>query len=176
MDNLFSTDKEINYRYDIKGSTIGRQVLKDGLKYNPKEKYDYAFKDLDLEENHHFFNLGMKKHILFDQLKKDSEFLREINIIDYSLLVGSHIIEFEKRQLSIHSENNALQSKEIVEDQKSPMQINILQKTTTKPFRKGRILGSNTIKNSKKISEDFGTSLSERNFEDKGDDGIYNLI
>ncbi|MFM7858444.1 MAG: hypothetical protein ACKO96_42620, partial [Flammeovirgaceae bacterium] len=136
-----------------------------------KEKYDYAFKDLDLEKNQQLFNIGMKKHILFEQLKKDSEFLKENNIIDYSLLVGSHIIEFEKKQLSINSEN-AIQSKEIVDDQKSPIQTTNLQKTTTKPFRKSKILGSSTIKNTKKISEEFGTSLSERNFEEKGDDGI----
>ena len=171
MDNLFSTNKEINFRYDIKGSTIGRKVLKDGIKYNPKEKYDYAFKDLDLEENNHHFNIGHKKAILFEQLKKDSEFLRENNIIDYSLLIGTHIIEYDRKQSSLNSENNVLPNKEIVEDQKSPMQVNIFQRSLTKTHKKNKILDSHTIKNSKKISDEFGTSLSERNIEDKGDEG-----
>ena len=67
------------------------------MKFDPIKNYDYAFKDMDLEENKHLFNIGEKKVKLLSQLKMDSEFLRENNIIDYSLLICSHKIEFEKK-------------------------------------------------------------------------------
>jgi 1-phosphatidylinositol-4-phosphate 5-kinase len=59
MNNIFSTNKEIHLRYDLKGSVIGRQVLSE-TKSNIKNKIAYALKDLDLERNKQYFFVGVK--------------------------------------------------------------------------------------------------------------------
>ncbi len=96
MDNLFSTNKEIHLRYDLKGSIIGRQELNLN---DSRVKYDggsYALKDLDMDYQNKFLIVGEKKEKIVNQLKSDTEFLRKNNIIDYSLLVGIHIKDHDK--------------------------------------------------------------------------------
>jgi hypothetical protein len=96
MDNLFSTNKEIHLRYDLKGSSIGRQELNQ---IDSRMKYDtgsYALKDLDMDNQNKFLIVGDKKEKIVNQLKNDTEFLRKNNIIDYSLLVGIHLKDHDK--------------------------------------------------------------------------------
>ena len=93
MKNVFNTNKQIHLRYDLKGSKIGRRVLK-GTKEN---KGDIALKDLDLESQNKKFFLGEKRDILIKQLKEDTKFLRENDAIDYSLLIGIHEINRESK-------------------------------------------------------------------------------
>jgi hypothetical protein len=61
MENIFKTQNDINIRYDLKGSKIGRQVLDSNnlheIKYH--EKLLFALKDLDLENNNHYFFMGV---------------------------------------------------------------------------------------------------------------------
>lgn len=90
MENLFSTRKEISYRFDLKGSTNNRIVLKKKL-CEYKDKISYALKDLDLTNNGIEFNFDKeKRERIVDMLEKDSLFLSNHGIIDYSLLVGIH--------------------------------------------------------------------------------------
>ena len=91
MMNVFNTSKTINVRYDLKGSKIGRKVLK-GTTEDLKllNKGDIALKDLDLEERNERVYIGEKREILMIQLKKDSVFLYKNGAIDYSLLLGIH--------------------------------------------------------------------------------------
>lgn len=113
MDNIFSTNKEIHLRYDLKGSKIGRQVLK-----NPKEafkglnKLSYALKDIDLENSNQYFAIGEKKTVIIDQLSKDSEFLKKNNIIDYSLLIGINLADNNDKTEVILNNNNMINSNE----------------------------------------------------------------
>ena len=93
MKNVFNTNKQIHLRYDLKGSKIGRRVLK-GIDDN---KGDIALKDLDLESQNKKFFLGEKRDILIKQLKEDTKFLRENDAIDYSLLIGIHEINRESK-------------------------------------------------------------------------------
>ena len=65
MQNIFSTDKEIHLRYDLKGSTIGRQVL-GNHKIENFGKDSFALKDLDLENDKKSFPTGV---ILFKIIK-----------------------------------------------------------------------------------------------------------
>ena len=83
--------KHIHVRYDLKGSKIGRKVLK-GTTDDSKllNKGDIALKDLDLEERNERVFIGDKREILMTQLKKDSAFLYKNGAIDYSLLLGIH--------------------------------------------------------------------------------------
>ena len=60
MQNIFSTDREVHLRYDLKGSTIGRKVLgSQNLDVLGKEAF--ALKDLDLEFDKRTFHTGVIK-------------------------------------------------------------------------------------------------------------------
>lgn len=88
MDNIFYNDQNLKMheRYDLKGSTIGRRVLKGNeRKIN---KFKKTLKDLDL---HTPVIIGEEaKAQLIEQLKADVEFLSSLHIMDYSLLLGIH--------------------------------------------------------------------------------------
>ena len=92
MNNMFG-HFDVDYRYDLKGSTLGRRTeFKDG-----KEDLKIAIKDLDFIDNKEVIDLYFKedKEELLEALRVDSEFLANHSILDYSTLVG--IIDVEKR-------------------------------------------------------------------------------
>ena len=85
MNSVYYTDKSLQTFYDLKGSEIGRtaesgqDVLKDNdLRDNLKEK---AFS----------FNPEVRVR-LRDQIESDCNFLRKMQIMDYSMLIGVHHI------------------------------------------------------------------------------------
>ena len=112
MMNVFSTKKKIHLRFDLKGSKLGREVLKPkdkvGLNYNNVlGKYNYALKDLDFDyfkkEIHIDYSIRDK---IIEQLRIDSLLLKELNINDYSLLLGIHKKKMKKKlNLTNLSEN-----------------------------------------------------------------------
>jgi hypothetical protein len=107
MENLFSTRKDIKYRFDLKGSTSKRIVLNQSLDDLKDEKISYALKDLDLINNKVKFTLGKNKlDMLVNALNKDSLFLSNHDIIDYSLLIGIHY------KSKLDKENNKENDKE----------------------------------------------------------------
>ena len=88
MENLFYNEENLKMheRYDLKGSTIGRRVLKGNK--NSKDKYKKTLKDLDFTST---VSVGQEsKQQLLEQLRSDVEFLSELQIMDYSLLLGIH--------------------------------------------------------------------------------------
>ena len=91
MGNLFDTPFKIERRYDLKGSWAGR--------YTPDEKrgdITRALKDLDIIDLDQHIRLDAENTRLFNtQLEKDSKFLADCGIIDYSLLLGVHTITGE---------------------------------------------------------------------------------
>ena len=102
MTNVFATSLHIDLRFDLKGSTIGRNVL-TGTKSDEEifKNGDMALKDLDFNKMDEKVDVGIKRDIILKQLKKDVEFLNSINSIDYSLLLGIHFLkENEKYCLS----------------------------------------------------------------------------
>lgn len=91
MNNVFNTNVQVHYKYDLKGSTYQR------LSRNKKEKnydsYDYAIpmKDLDFKERgEKILLLKQEREHISHELINDSEFLASKNINDYSLLIGVH--------------------------------------------------------------------------------------
>lgn len=82
MKSVFNTEKEIHKIWDLKGSTAGRRA----------KRGDSVHKDLDIvdEGRKLYVNPGVKKSIL-NQLRKDTKFLAEMEIMDYSLLLGVHL-------------------------------------------------------------------------------------
>ena len=87
MENIFynQDQKKIQERYDLKGSTVGRRVLKGG---KVRDKYKGTLKDLDLNQQ---VVVGPEnKAQLMEQLREDVAFLTSVKIMDYSLLLGIH--------------------------------------------------------------------------------------
>lgn len=88
MNNVFYTDRKIDLRYDLKGSTLGRLTIT-----NSHEPIDptIALKDNDFTKRKEKFKVGGEmKSRLMEVIRKDVQFFTENHIIDYSLLVGVH--------------------------------------------------------------------------------------
>lgn len=86
MNNIFQTRKTIHERYDLKGSTLGRQASDE-----EKKKSTVTYKDLDFIERGIKITIGPALRTqLLDQLKRDVKFLAKLHIMDYSLLIGVH--------------------------------------------------------------------------------------
>ena len=85
MNNVFNTHKKIDRRYDLKGSTQGRETQQ------ANEDPTIALKDLDFLRSQERFKIeGSLRKRLLDTLEKDARFFARNEIIDYSLLVGIH--------------------------------------------------------------------------------------
>ena len=87
MENLFFNQFQLRMQhiYDLKGSTVGRRVLKGG---KTKMTHHGTLKDLDLDGP---ILIGPEaKAQLMEQLGQDVGFLTRCGIMDYSLLLGVH--------------------------------------------------------------------------------------
>ncbi|XP_043546382.1 phosphatidylinositol 5-phosphate 4-kinase type-2 alpha isoform X1 [Chiloscyllium plagiosum] len=87
--NVFGHRLPVYRKYDLKGSTVAREA-------SDKEKA----KELPTYKDNDFINDGQKiyidennKKMFLEKLKKDVEFLAQLKIMDYSLLVGIHDVE-----------------------------------------------------------------------------------
>jgi hypothetical protein len=84
MGNLFNTPLEVNRRYDLKGSYIGRRTADNG---DPT----VALKDNNFIDKGERLLVGPEmKQRLSAQIWRDVKFFASHNILDYSLLVGIH--------------------------------------------------------------------------------------
>ena len=106
QNNIFPPNKSLDVAYDLKGSWVNRQVgaAIDGVTYDSewgvkeklhrKKKGPKTLKDIDLN-----FVFLTSKDVGFElgkQLGRDTKFLEEHNIMDYSLLVGVKFSLFER--------------------------------------------------------------------------------
>ncbi|VDC03113.1 unnamed protein product, partial [Peniophora sp. CBMAI 1063] len=90
MNNLFPAHKDIHETYDLKGSTVGRLYPEDRARANPRA----VLKDLNWISRGKSIELGPEKRaLLTEQLRRDAAFLREVGVMDYSLLIGIHKLE-----------------------------------------------------------------------------------
>ncbi|KAG8897327.1 Phosphatidylinositol-4-phosphate 5-kinase, partial [Tulasnella sp. 417] len=87
MNNLFPPHRDIHETYDLKGSTVGREYPEDRAAVNPRA----VLKDLNWIHRGRTLELGPEKRaLLTEQIRRDVELLKEINVMDYSLLIGTH--------------------------------------------------------------------------------------
>lgn len=87
MNNLFPPHRDIHQTFDLKGSTIGRDLPEDKLASDPRA----VAKDLNWLRRDMHLEFGPVKKAAFEaQLKKDTALLQRLGIMDYSLLVGIH--------------------------------------------------------------------------------------
>lgn len=85
MQNVFATTNTIHEKFDLKGSTIGRYASEA-----EKLKATCTQKDLDI---HRPLHIGPeRRQLVIDQVKADCDFLKRSKIMDYSFLVGIHIL------------------------------------------------------------------------------------
>uniref|UniRef100_A0A8D0HFV9 Phosphatidylinositol-4-phosphate 5-kinase like 1 n=1 Tax=Sphenodon punctatus TaxID=8508 RepID=A0A8D0HFV9_SPHPU len=82
MRSVFFPDERIVERYDIKGCQVSRwtQPALEG------SQVIVVLKDLNFEGNS--IHLGQQRHWFTRQMKLDSQFLEELGVLDYSLLVA----------------------------------------------------------------------------------------
>ncbi|KIO21250.1 hypothetical protein M407DRAFT_80598 [Tulasnella calospora MUT 4182] len=87
MNNLFPPHRDIHETYDLKGSTVGREYPEERAAVNPRA----VLKDLNWIHRGRTLELGPEKRaLLTEQIRRDVELLKEINVMDYSLLIGIH--------------------------------------------------------------------------------------
>ncbi|CAG8087940.1 unnamed protein product [Penicillium nalgiovense] len=87
MNNLFPPHRDIHQTFDLKGSTIGRDLQESDLERNPRA----TMKDLNwVRRNRHLECGPSKRDFFIEQLKRDVVLLQRLKIMDYSLLVGIH--------------------------------------------------------------------------------------
>ncbi|RNC52874.1 putative phosphatidylinositol-4-phosphate 5-kinase-like [Trypanosoma cruzi] len=85
MQNVFATGNAIHEKYDLKGSTVGRFATEA-----EKRKQTCTQKDLDLNRPIH---VGpARRQQLIEQINKDCDFLKRSHVMDYSFLVGIHVL------------------------------------------------------------------------------------
>lgn len=90
MNNLFPPHRDIHSTFDLKGSTVGRELDEERLKKNPRA----VLKDLNWlrRGNHLEFDQRLREKFI-EQLQRDVALLQKLQIMDYSLLVGVHEME-----------------------------------------------------------------------------------
>lgn len=85
MGSVFDTNKTIHTIYDLKGSTLGRITKQEDCDAGAVQK------DLNLANSKRKLLLGPAHvKLLADTLKSDIGLLTELNVMDYSLLIGVH--------------------------------------------------------------------------------------
>jgi len=112
MRNVFSNHLNIHMKYDLKGSTVDREASD---KERQKEKP--TFKDND------FLKDGVKIHIgeeakakLMETLKADVNFLTNLHVMDYSLLLGVHNVDQAAEEEANRLANQGDEAEELAEE------------------------------------------------------------
>jgi hypothetical protein len=84
MNSVFDTDKVLSSFYDLKGSVIGRNA----------KKGESVLKDNDLrkDKDGKIRLPNETRERLREQVRRDCQFLKDMKIMDYSMLVGIHYI------------------------------------------------------------------------------------
>lgn len=91
MNNVFNTNLQVQYKYDLKGSTFQRISRKKDAKNYDGYDYSIPLKDLDwIDRKESILLTRTDKDKIMKELLNDAEFLSSKNINDYSLLIGVH--------------------------------------------------------------------------------------
>ncbi|XP_076126895.1 phosphatidylinositol 4-phosphate 5-kinase-like protein 1 [Alosa pseudoharengus] len=90
MQSVFYPDERITARYDVKGCEVGRWT-------NPPAEDTQrivVLKDMNFEGQH--IKLGEHRSWLVRQVQLDSEFLRSLNVLDYSILLAHQPLHLDE--------------------------------------------------------------------------------
>jgi 1-phosphatidylinositol-4-phosphate 5-kinase len=81
MNNPFPPHQDIHKMYDLKGSTVGREYPEEKAARNPWA----VLRDLNWINRGNMLELGPEMRALL---------MEQVNVMDYSLLVGIHSLYF----------------------------------------------------------------------------------
>uniref|UniRef100_A0A8C9EZY8 Phosphatidylinositol-4-phosphate 5-kinase type 1 beta n=1 Tax=Pavo cristatus TaxID=9049 RepID=A0A8C9EZY8_PAVCR len=108
MNNVLPRALKMHFTYDLKGSTYKRRASR-----KEREKSNPTFKDLDfLQDMHEGLYFDSETHsALMKTLQRDCRVLESFKIMDYSLLLGIHILTSNMREKEGESSQNASDGK-----------------------------------------------------------------
>uniref|UniRef100_A0AAY4CD41 PIPK domain-containing protein n=1 Tax=Denticeps clupeoides TaxID=299321 RepID=A0AAY4CD41_9TELE len=93
MNNVLPRSVKMQYKYDLKGSTYKRRASR-----KEREKSCPTFKDLDFQDMHDGLYFDAETYnALTKTLQRDCRVLESFKIMDYSLLLGVHVLEQNNR-------------------------------------------------------------------------------
>ncbi|NWR24328.1 PI51B kinase, partial [Emberiza fucata] len=95
MNNVLPRALKMHFTYDLKGSTYKRRASR-----KEREKSNPTFKDLDfLQDMHEGLYFDSETHsALMKTLQRDCRVLESFKIMDYSLLLGIHILNSNMKE------------------------------------------------------------------------------
>ncbi|XP_077376687.1 phosphatidylinositol 4-phosphate 5-kinase type-1 beta [Festucalex cinctus] len=95
MNNVLPRSVKMHYKYDLKGSTYKRRASR-----KEREKACPTFKDLDFQDMHEeglYFDAETYTNLM-KTLQRDCRVLESFKIMDYSLLLGVHVLDQNQRE------------------------------------------------------------------------------
>ncbi|KAE8583189.1 hypothetical protein XENTR_v10020457 [Xenopus tropicalis] len=118
MQSVFFPDERITSRYDIKGCKVSRWTEPE-----PEgSRVLQVFKDCNFEGN--VICLDQQRAWLLLQMELDASFLQQLNVIDYSLLVGFQPLHADEKNQSWSLANLIVRTKRSVNGAASPTASN----------------------------------------------------
>ncbi|KAM6186959.1 phosphatidylinositol 4-phosphate 5-kinase type-1 beta isoform 1-T1 [Sarcoramphus papa] len=108
MNNVLPRALRMHFTYDLKGSTYKRRASR-----KEREKSNPTFKDLDfLQDRHEGLYFDSETHsALMKTLQRDCRVLESFKIMDYSLLLGIHILNSNMKEKEGESSQSASDTK-----------------------------------------------------------------
>ncbi|KAL7884716.1 hypothetical protein AOLI_G00074860 [Acnodon oligacanthus] len=93
MNNVLPRSLKMHYKYDLKGSTYKRRASR-----KEREKSCPTYKDLDFQDMHEGLYFDTETYnALIKTLQRDCRVLESFKIMDYSLLLGVHVLDQNHR-------------------------------------------------------------------------------
>lgn len=94
MNNVLPRAIKMHYKYDLKGSTYKRRASR-----KEREKACPTFKDLDFQDMHEGLYFDTETYnALMKTLQRDCRVLESFKIMDYSLLLGVHVLDPQQKE------------------------------------------------------------------------------
>uniref|UniRef100_A0A673B0D2 Phosphatidylinositol-4-phosphate 5-kinase-like 1 n=1 Tax=Sphaeramia orbicularis TaxID=375764 RepID=A0A673B0D2_9TELE len=115
MQSVFYPDERINARYDIKGCEVSRWTdpAPEG------SQIIVVLKDLNFEGQ--YITLDQQRPWLLRQVEIDTQFLRRLNVLDYSLLLAHQPLHQDERHQSLSFASLIVRTKKSVNPGSSPV-------------------------------------------------------
>merc|ERR1711988_1357802 len=112
MRNVFSNHLKIHMKYDLKGSTIDREASQ-----KERERDHPTFKDNDFLKDGVEIHIGEEaKAKSMETLKADVNFLSNLHVMDYSLLLGVHNVDQAAEEEANRLANQGDEAEELAEE------------------------------------------------------------
>ncbi|XP_066499952.1 phosphatidylinositol 4-phosphate 5-kinase type-1 beta [Hoplias malabaricus] len=101
MNNVLPRSVKMHYKYDLKGSTYKRRASR-----KEREKPCPTYKDLDFQDMHEGLYFDTETYnALMKTLQRDCRVLESFKIMDYSLLLGVHVLDQNHKDGDVREED-----------------------------------------------------------------------